>query len=107
MPEEQRKPFRSVGMRMHRFSQTIMRSYLPPPEVRSEPAPIPPVWQAATGMPLLWEAPSTPAPIAPNAAPSPLIDAQPVPAIAAGTTEEDVVKIQYRGHWPQPVPTYL
>src|SRR6187455_1966651 len=90
MPEEQRKPFRSVGMRMHRFSQTIMRSYLPPPEVRSEPASMPPVWQAATETPLFWEGPSTAAPIASNVTTSPIIDGQPLQP----TAEEIIQRAQ-------------
>src|SRR3954467_10498141 len=54
-PEEQRKPFRSVGMRMQRFSQTLMRSYSPPTNDLPTAAPMEPIWQPATQIPLSWQ----------------------------------------------------
>ncbi|MBA3870551.1 MAG: hypothetical protein H0X30_15520, partial [Anaerolineae bacterium] len=54
-PDEQRKPFRPVGMRMQRFSQTLMRSYSPPANDLPAAAPMEPIWQPATQIPLSWQ----------------------------------------------------
>jgi hypothetical protein len=58
MAAKRRAPFRTLGMRMQAFGRSLMRHYTPPqsaPPVRGFTPP--PIWQADTQTPLLWNEP--------------------------------------------------
>src|SRR5690349_17361825 len=115
MAEEQRKPFRTVGMRMQRFSNKLMRSYLPPSEELAPSTPIPPVWEAAAQAPILWEPPPAPSPTAPTVASVPqqsIPDSPPMPSVgdpfitqpSADPIQPPVTPIQRAPVQPTPAP---